>query len=603
MKTSLVRGTVMGVALALAASAGQAQVFSTTPVLPIPATGTLGTVQATLDVSGGPASITDVNVIFDITHTFTGDLDIILVPPSGGVYVHLTSDSGGAGDNFNFTRFDQQSSVSIAAGAPLAVAPFNGNFRPEGGDVIWRAAANIPLPGPSLADLSSLNGLDSNGTWTLIIEDDAGGDIGTLNYWSLEFNGALDSQGPPPGSPPFVQVPLIANPTPIVEGQSVVFSIQVNPGTQPASTGLTVTGDTTLWSSAGTVNFNDSGTGGDAVAGDGIWSVTVPVGAFPGARTFPITVSDAEGRSTSVTPGFTIVATPSGACCVGTECTVVRQIQCAEISGTFTAGADCGTVSYAVSTSTSAFESIAAVGSLTSNSGCDDCMQSGTPIGFDFNFNGNTYNTVNISSNGNLQFPASNVTTFTNVRIPATGTPNNMIAAMWDDLNPGAAGDIFTFLDETGGPGNRKFIVSWENVTQFALTTVENFQVVLFEGSNNFEIRYGTITAETPAGDYTIGYENETGTAGFEIPGVEIGSGNTARLFTFSQGAGPCSAGPTCFTCAADHDNDGGITPADVSSFFSAFEAGTECGDVDQDGGITPADVSAFFSLFEAGGC
>lgn len=60
---------------------------------------------------------------------------------------------------------------------------------------------------------------------------------------------------------------------------------------------------------------------------------------------------------------------------------------------------------------------------------------------------------------------------------------------------------------------------------------------------------------------------------------------------------------PPCPACAADFDNDGGVTPADITEFFSAFEAGARCGDVDQDGGITPADVGAFFASFEAGGC
>jgi subtilisin-like proprotein convertase family protein len=479
---------VASLALALCASAGQAQVFSTTPVLPIPATGTLGTVQATLDVSGGPASITDVNVIFDITHTFTGDLDIILVPPSGGVYVHLTSDSGGAGDNFNFIRFDQQAPLSVAFGA----APFSGNFRPEGGDVVWRGAANIPLPGPSIADLSALNGLDSNGTWTLIIDDDAGGDIGTLNYWSMEFNSAIDSQGP----------------------------------------------------------------------------------AIPGA------------------------------CCLPTGCEVLSTSECAARGGSFLgAYTNCGVVSYAVTTSDAAFESIAGVGTLTSNTNSDDLTQAGVPIGFDFAFDGNTYSTVNISSNGNIQFPPSNSPSLANAPIPTPGVPDAMIAGLWDDLNPGVAGDIFTFLDESGGTGNRKFIVSWENVTQFALTTSESFQIVLFEGSNNFEIRYGSITPEAAPGDYTIGYENTNGSAGVQIPSAEIGSGNTSRLFSFVAPVDPCTSGGGCPACPADFDQDGGVTPADISAFFAEFEAGNTCGDVDLDGGVTPADVGAFFAAFEAGGC
>jgi hypothetical protein len=59
----------------------------------------------------------------------------------------------------------------------------------------------------------------------------------------------------------------------------------------------------------------------------------------------------------------------------------------------------------------------------------------------------------------------------------------------------------------------------------------------------------------------------------------------------------------TCPVCPADFDQDGGVTGADVESFFLAFEAGDPCGDTDLDGGVTGADVEAFFLAFEAGGC
>ena len=50
------------------------------------------------------------------------------------------------------------------------MAPFTGTFRPEG-------------------VLRSLIGKDMQGTWSLEIGDDAGGDTGTLNSWSLTITG------------------------------------------------------------------------------------------------------------------------------------------------------------------------------------------------------------------------------------------------------------------------------------------------------------------------------------------------------------------------------------------------------------------------------
>lgn len=59
----------------------------------------------------------------------------------------------------------------------------------------------------------------------------------------------------------------------------------------------------------------------------------------------------------------------------------------------------------------------------------------------------------------------------------------------------------------------------------------------------------------------------------------------------------------SCAPCAADYDEDGGVTGADLAAFFADFEAGAACADVDEDGGVTGGDIGAFFAAYEAGGC
>ncbi len=103
----------------------------------------------------------DVNVLLNLTHTYDGDLDIFLIGPNG-VRVELSTDNGGTGENFTNTVFDDQAATAITAGTP----PYTGSFRPEG-------------------SLATLNGIPANGTWTLEITDDAGGDSGVLLGWSL----------------------------------------------------------------------------------------------------------------------------------------------------------------------------------------------------------------------------------------------------------------------------------------------------------------------------------------------------------------------------------------------------------------------------------
>ena len=62
-----------------------------------------------------------------------------------------------------------------------------------------------------------------------------------------------------------------------------------------------------------------------------------------------------------------------------------------------------------------------------------------------------------------------------------------------------------------------------------------------------------------------------------------------------------CDCASACPPCAADFDQDGGVTGSDIEAFFTAFEAGEACGDVDEDGGVTGADIEFFFVAFEAG--
>ncbi|MHC4406333.1 MAG: C25 family cysteine peptidase, partial [Planctomycetota bacterium] len=123
-----------------------------------------GTVTATLEVAGA-ATVGDLNVSLDVSHTYDGDLAAYLISPLG-TRVELFSYVGGWGDNFTDTVFDDEADASIAD----AEAPFTGSFRPEG-------------------RLSMFDGQNPNGTWTLEITDAMSWDVGTLNHWSLEITG------------------------------------------------------------------------------------------------------------------------------------------------------------------------------------------------------------------------------------------------------------------------------------------------------------------------------------------------------------------------------------------------------------------------------
>ena len=112
----------------------------------------------------------DITVCLDISHTYTDDLDIRLISPSGTI-VYLSTDNGGAGDNYTNTCFTTSATTNITAGN----APFTGDYVPEG-------------------NLSSFNGQNANGQWRLQIRDDDWIFSGSLNSWSIDFTCQADCE-------------------------------------------------------------------------------------------------------------------------------------------------------------------------------------------------------------------------------------------------------------------------------------------------------------------------------------------------------------------------------------------------------------------------
>ena len=118
------------------------------------------TTTSTLSIDESFA-IADLDVELEIAHTHDGDLDAYLVGP-GGTTVLLFSSVGGAGNGFSGTVLDDEAGTAIADGQP----PFTGHYRPA-------------------ETLSSFDGSDLIGTWTLVLSDHGGWDQGALTGWAL----------------------------------------------------------------------------------------------------------------------------------------------------------------------------------------------------------------------------------------------------------------------------------------------------------------------------------------------------------------------------------------------------------------------------------
>jgi predicted extracellular nuclease len=103
-----------------------------------------------------------------------------------------------------------------------------------------------------------------------------------------------------------------ANPNPVTAGSTTLLTVTVTPGTSPASTGITVTGNLTSIGGSATQTFFDNGTNGDATAGDNIFSflATVAAATTGGAKSLPITINDAQARTGSTNISLTVQTPP-----------------------------------------------------------------------------------------------------------------------------------------------------------------------------------------------------------------------------------------------------------------------------------------------------
>jgi hypothetical protein len=151
----------------------------------------------------------------------------------------------------------------------------------------------------------------------------------------------------------------------------------------------------------------------------------------------------------------------------------------------------------------------------------DDVVEN-VPLGFNFQFYGNTYSTVQVSSNGFLRFNPANTNSgcCSGRVIPLNDTWNNIIAFAWVDLVP-TGGTSGTLRYETRGAApNRQFILHVDSVRIFG-NPVPNRNVsqwvILNEGSNTVEIHTEFLTPQTQA--ITQGLENADGTEAHFVEG------------------------------------------------------------------------------------
>lgn len=134
-----------------------------------------------INVSNGPALITEVRVLVDISHSFTRKLGIILDSPdplSAPLILHFPGTTAGSPQTDMGVIFDDTfPSIVFFPGTPTNPSPF----------------PSFSTGAPGLAFFSGEN---ANGTWTLTVDEGTTtaavfpyGVVGKLNAWAIAFNG------------------------------------------------------------------------------------------------------------------------------------------------------------------------------------------------------------------------------------------------------------------------------------------------------------------------------------------------------------------------------------------------------------------------------
>jgi hypothetical protein len=178
--------------------------------------------------------------------------------------------------------------------------------------------------------------------------------------------------------------------------------------------------------------------------------------------------------------------------------------------------ADSGNHAYRVLAVEQAATSIANTG--TQQTPGDDGTVDAT-VGFDFNFFGVDYSSVQINGNGHVYLgtgydPAAN---YINGADDNTAHPEDnggsihtnyngpRIDFWWDDLDSGSSGAVFS--ETRGAPGSQEFVVEFDSVPPYDNSMTTTVQMVLHEGTNDVTFNYIDQTPGTSRNGLAIGIQ------------------------------------------------------------------------------------------------
>lgn len=162
---------------------------------------------------------------------------------------------------------------------------------------------------------------------------------------------------------------------------------------------------------------------------------------------------------------------------------------------------------------------------------------------FTFNFGGNGYNSVTVSSNGYLAFDGigetAGYTQATNFLIPlrnggTTYGSDVFLAPFWDDLrvDPASMNPSAVYAATRGSAPNREFVVEWYHVPQSGVASSSlTFQAILRENGNQIIYQYQEMKGDVSFA--TVGLEYNAGYSGVQVAYNQYGAVKSGQAIYF----------------------------------------------------------------------
>ena len=165
--------------LRLGGTISASDTFSDPTVITIPDFGAGAPYPALLPVTGLAGTVSKVTAtVYGFSHEFPGDVDILLVSPSGATVMLLSRAGGGTEAVGADLTFDDAAATGVTS--PIV----SGVYQPTA-----TGTGTLPAPAPARpygTTMAALNGGGANGLWRLFVNDHGSGDQGSISGgWSL----------------------------------------------------------------------------------------------------------------------------------------------------------------------------------------------------------------------------------------------------------------------------------------------------------------------------------------------------------------------------------------------------------------------------------